>query len=44
MSDAPAELSEVISHVRAFISPVAEAVVADQKHDRQWKPGGPWAA
>jgi predicted nucleotidyltransferase component of viral defense system len=37
------EFSEVVQKVREFLWPVLQAVAQDQKFDRGWKAGGPWA-
>lgn len=42
VENAPASFADVISHVRNFLQPVAEAIVHQRKPARQWLPGGPW--
>ena len=42
VENAPVNFADVISHVRNFLQPVAEAIVTQRKHVRQWLPGGPW--
>lgn len=44
VSHAPADFAEVIAQVRTFLYPVSEAIVNQLGHERQWEPGGPWAA
>lgn len=43
VSSAPAELAEVMLHLREFLQPAAEAIVGGRHHGRQWRPRGPWA-
>lgn len=42
LTTAPTDLGEVISRIRGFLTPVAEAVIANDKFSRRWKPRGPW--
>ena len=42
-SSAPTELAGVVLLLREFLQPVAGAVLGHDRHDRHWRPGGPWA-
>jgi hypothetical protein len=42
LTDAPGELSRVIDALVAFLLPIAEALLNDEKFDKAWHPAGPW--
>tara|TARA_A100001391_G_scaffold200857_2_gene186307 strand:+ start:418 stop:1326 length:909 start_codon:yes stop_codon:yes gene_type:complete len=42
IQSAPKDLSEMISEIAVFLTPVAEAIVDRRAFDSIWKPGGPW--
>lgn len=42
IESAPKSLSEMISEIAVFLTPVAEATVDQRTFDSIWKPGGPW--
>jgi len=39
----PAELSEVVSNIAAFIGPIAKAIAAGVDFAGAWQPKGPWS-
>ena len=43
LDDVPTELAEVITCVRNFLQPVAEASAAGESFDKIWRPPGPWS-
>jgi predicted nucleotidyltransferase component of viral defense system len=42
IESAPKNLSEMISEIAVFLTPVADAIIDLRAFDRKWKPGGPW--
>lgn len=42
IESAPKSLSEMISEIAIFLTPVAKAIVDQRTFDSIWKPGGPW--
>ena len=42
IESAPKSLSELISEIAIFLTPVAQAMVDQRAFDSIWKPGGPW--
>ena len=42
IESAPKTLSEMVSEIASFLTPVAEAMVEQRTFDSIWKPGGPW--
>lgn len=42
IESAPKSLSEMVTEIAVFLTPVAEAIVEQEAFDSIWKPGGPW--
>jgi len=42
LKDTPATLHEAIQIIAAFLQPVIQALLEDQRFDQRWPPGGPW--
>jgi len=43
-TDAPQNLAEVVSHLAAFLGPIAEAVSEGRPFRMRWKAPGPWSS
>jgi hypothetical protein len=42
LTTVPADIGDVVSRIRGFLKPVVEAVIANEKFSKRWKPHGPW--